>query len=226
MCSDFSADQDHTTDSTSSSQGQSKKTNSTPIIVGVVVGVVGGLALLGLALWLFCRRRKRRERHLLPDPYSNGAAREHQTKAEFVQAAPAEEPRIPSSSSGDPQLDHTVGPRRDSARRIVQEEDAEAGVEYLPPRYREIWSRPEPDQPASADSNDSPDISSPATASKDFAAPSTPPVQDVALEDKVRGLNAERPSLKQEYARAFGRVLPQPPQSTSPSGSRQVTQQK
>lgn len=49
-----------TTDNAPSAAPSSEphKGTSTPVIVGVVVGVAGGLLLLGGALWLWCRRRK------------------------------------------------------------------------------------------------------------------------------------------------------------------------
>lgn len=132
---------------------------------------------------------------------------------------------LPESPSDAPDNEQAEAPRRQRPRRVVQEEDGESIVEYLPPQYREAWQAgagPEPVQspsadPSGGDSGGGPSSSGP--SSKPFAAPSTPPAKDPAVEGKARALNPERPSLKQEYARAFGRALPQPPQSASASGS-------
>lgn len=125
----------------------------------------------------------------------------------------------PGSTSDGPENEQVEAPQRPRGHRVVQEEDGESFVEYLPPQYREAWQAgPEPGQSPPTAPEDSPGPYS-GSGSQELAALVTAPVaQDPALKDKVRTLNAERPQLKQEYKRAFGRALPRPPQSPPTSG--------
>lgn len=220
-------DSANTTDSNSTSanlpgNSASKKTTVTPIIVGVVVGVGGGLLLL-LSLVL-CLHRRRKQQKLLPEPYPNAPFQEREAKSKFTQPDPvADEQRNadrPSSDRAHLAEHNTEEPWHEPVRRIVREQDAEGIIEYLPPEYMEIWRgarAPEPEPSPSAISDHSSDIP---------MRTSTQPGRDPSLDDKVKVANTDRPLLKQEYARTFGRALPKPPRSTSAHASGDEIQQQ
>lgn len=167
---------------------ESKKTNTTPIIVGVVLGVVGGLILLSLAFWLL-RRHKRnreaREQELLPEPFTELAG-EPRTKAELEQIARGEDPSsVPRSPSEASDEEPAEAPRTRRGRRVVQEEDAES-IEYLPPQYREAWhGGARPMSTTSITREDGQQPSDP-VAHQLGDASTREPIHGPALEDKVR----------------------------------------
>lgn len=145
------------------------QTNTTPVILGVVLGVGGGLVLLGLLVWLLHRRKTRGEG------------------------------------------EEVVEEQRQRGYRVVQEEDGESFVEYLPPQYRDDWQEAaESHSRLSPDSMEGPEPNAP--------GPQLPQPQGAsgaisALQEKVRALNRDRPLLKRQYARAFGRPLPATPRA-------------
>lgn len=117
-------------------------------------------------------------------------------------------------------------PRRQRGHRVVQEEDGESFVEYLPPQYRDAWNGGgDPGPSTSMRMRGDPSPSSDPEVLPTGRRSPVAPIQDPELEDKVRGLNADRPQLKQEYTRAFSRALPHPPHTASSSDSGVAIQQ-
>lgn len=114
-------------------------------------------------------------------------------------------------------VETTSHQRRRRGHRIVQEEDGESVVEYLPPQYREAWqagAEHGPSHPSPGEFVHDPTESE----VQHLGGPSSAPLRDRALEEKVRGFDSsDRPPLKQAYARVFSRALPQPPTSMSSS---------
>lgn len=186
------------------------------------MGVGGSLILLGLAFWFFYRRRRQRaerDNELLPDPYANNDAGEPRSKAELQRMANEESPRSATPGSSETSdTESTEEPRRRRGRRIVQEEDGESVLGYQPPQYGAAsppGAEPDASQP-NPPGRDREAVGGPLSLHK--AAPTKAPIQDPALEDKVRALSPNRPQLKQQYERAFGRALPQPPNSMLEAG--------
>lgn len=224
MRSNFKENLTNQTNSNSSAVGSTlphhEKANKTTLIVGIVVGVGGGLILLGLALWFSSRhRRQQAKRHneLLPDPYPDNVAGQPRSKAELQQTANTESPRSATPGSSEASDDESMEePRHWRGRRIVQEEDGEGVLQ--PPQYGEAShagaepgaSRPTPQ------AEDRETLAGP--PSLHMAGSMTAPIQDPALEAKVRALSSNRPRLKQQYERAFGRALPQPPDAMLEAG--------
>lgn len=150
-------------------QTNKNQTNTTPVILGVVLGVGGGLVLLGFLMWLLHRRKSR--------------------------------------SAGE----QIVQEQRQRGYRVVQEEDGESFVEYLPPQYRDDWQGvAEPHSRLSAESVEHPGPNAPGTQ---LPQPQGALGANSTLQEKARALNRDRPRLKQQYAKAFGRPLPSTPRA-------------
>lgn len=214
----YKAPEEHAADTGSSGSSAlandpSVRVNRTPIIVGTVVGVIGGLAVLGLLCWLWWRRSQRRaqrEASLLPSSYTLGPGSGVEELPKGGLGEPSNDgrhsPDTPTTSVAQPH--QGTSPSGQAAaeghlpqRRILQEEDAEDVVEILPPRYRQ----------------------------RDYAEPglSVPPTpeespgllvsssSDSGQETDDRTARAWRPPLKTAYERAFD-SLPR----TIPAGPR------
>lgn len=145
----------------------------------------------------------------MPDPYFSEAATHPRTKAELERMARGD--GLPDSAQhdapiSDPQTLHDVAaaePRRPPGPRIVQEEDAESYVEYLPPRYRPwlVGGQGDADILAPVDSVEGP------SPSPEREAPSSGKAISAAEEDSARQHESvDDAPLKQEYARAFGQA--------------------
>lgn len=209
-CSDFER----------SSSEHSSGPNTTPIIVGVVVGVGGGLIVLALALYFFRYKHNKREearRALLPEPYDSDAVSWELLKAappvlrrsERSESAPSSEP-VSRQDSGDDHDEQTGQLEHDE---LGHEEPGSEDAELLPPIYRDHWqmrlpppsvprlvgspspsSRPTTPQPSDATNRSSsshPELAQP--------EPTRPPPQ------------GWRPPLKEDYMRAFN-WMPEPEQ--------------
>lgn len=184
--------------------GAQKKSNSTGTIVGAVVGVVGGLAVIGLLFWLWRRRRQRRralsDEKLRTDPYrpAPGSGVEDMAK---IPPTPSLEESGAAQAPGaavDPSALASQG--NPIARPFLQEEDAEdVAFDVLPPRYRERHYREPADIDAPPVQGESPGPSA--------AGAESSRRQDLALKDEYLRAIPDRPRLKQDYDRAF--VSPQ-----------------
>lgn len=156
----------------------------------------------------------------MPDPYTHDDV-EPRTKEELALLARGQDPRGPPVASGQAAGEEpTAEPRR---HIFVQEEDGQPIIEYLPPQYRDDWQGGAAPLPAS-DQRSRPDSGQATPEPEPLAEGSAgAPTQDPALLAKVRSTgnsDPDRPALKQEYARAFPRALPRPPQAESASGQR------
>lgn len=113
------------------------------MIVGSVVGVVGGLALLALVAWFLYRRHRRRAaagRELLPETYTHDARTAQSSaslrKGEALQPSSTQEGG-PFNSHGtsfadsNSLFDAPIGGRREVTGSEI--------VDFLPPQYREDW---------------------------------------------------------------------------------------
>lgn len=183
--------------------GTQKKSNPTPTIVGAVVGVVGGLAVIGLLFWLWHRRRQRRralsDEKLRTDPYqpAPGSGVEDMAK---IPPTPSPEETGPDGAAQAPgaALDPSALASQGNpiARPFLQEEDAEdVAFDVLPPRYRERHYREPADISASPVQGESPGPSA--------AGAESSRRQDLALKDEYPRAIPDRPRLKQDYDRAF-----------------------
>lgn len=203
------------------SSGQSTssdgKASRTPTIVGSVIGVVGGLAVLGLLFWLWWRRRQRlaeRDAGLRLDPYTPGSNTGVEKLPKGVSAVPDEDANLDAPPQTAPDLNHPT--RRPSdveaadyvpPRRFLQEEDAEDVLELLPPRYRQR-NYAELEQSFPSTPGDSP--GHPVSGSSSSRQAELDPLTDEHTE-----LVHRRPPLKEAYARAFDS-----PPRTTPGGPR------
>lgn len=193
------------------SDSGSGKSNKTGIIVGVVVGVVGALILAALVVWLLRRRKAKK-------------AKEEEAKRPGVEPFVVSEKDLYRTASW---ASHNAGssedtssdsagerPRRGSserpARRVVQEQDAEEAVEYLPPRYRE-WNGVSEELPPPP----------PLSASARDTASATPTSESQRSQHTQQTQQSHSPSLKGEYAKALGI----PPSSSMGQMSASSTQQ-
>lgn len=186
----------------------SSKSNKTGVIVGVVVGVVGGLLVLGLAFWLWRRKRnqqRKQEETLLAQPYSERGSGQDIQKGSLPEESGTEGNETPPGGASETPVAAAARGRRSPVRHLVQEEDAEEVYEYLPPRYREAW------QQGPSGSSVPPRIppsESPGRPSSSSSAPGEPNPQSLALDKQMSSTSerasAENPPLKVDYARAFG----------------------
>lgn len=144
------------------SSGGSSKTG---VIVGAVVGVIGGLLLAGLVAWFLLRRRRSSEPDDI-DPYL--------ISEKDLYRGPSWTGDEPAAAPAGSEDSRPRGPR------IVQEEDADDVVEYLPPRYRERTE-----------------------ASSATPAPETPPLSSDTAENEAL-IQEAKPSLKEEYLKNLG----------------------
>lgn len=186
----------------------SSKSNKTGVIVGVVVGVVGGLLVLGLAFWLWRRKRKQqrqKEEKLLAQPYGEQGTGQDVQKGSFSEGSNTEGNATPAEGASETPVAAASGGRRSPIRHLVQEEDAEEVYEYLPPRYREAWQQGPVDPSASPSM---PPSASPILPSGSSSAPGEPNPQSITSEKQRMfgsdNVPVESPPLKAEYARAFG----------------------
>lgn len=202
----YKAPEEHAADTGSSGSSApandpSVRVNRTPIIVGTVVGVIGGLAALGLLCWLWWRRSQRqaqREASLQPRSYTLGPS----SGVEELPKGGLGEPSNDGQHSPDTppisvaQLHQGTSASGQAAaeghlpqRRILQEEDAEDVVEILPPRYRQR-DYPEPGLSVPPTPEESPGL---------LVSSSS----DSGQETDDRTARAWRPPLKTAYERAF-----------------------
>lgn len=232
----LSASGNSTTSNSEGADGGNGGTNKTAIIVGVVVGVGGALLLGALALWLVRRHRakKEREKERKPEvkPYVVSEKELYRAASSSNDAVDAGAPSAPPPAPGQ------AAEPEPRARRVVQEQDAEEAVEYLPPRYR-VWEPREETGDGGEGSQPGPSRS---RAAPEGAATSTTPLPAVepssTLKDdylraaldtvpgSARGPNSGTPtqlpsSLKEEYMRSFGvgsaaELPPGSPGTTSP----------
>lgn len=158
------------------SASASSRSNKTGMIVGVVVGVVGGLILLALLAW-FCLRRRKSDEPDDIDPYLI-SEKDLYRNASWAPEGNDHPPPAPVSSGGE---------NRPRGPRVVQEEDADDVVEYLPPRYRER-TLPTTPEPASTPPLSTPDLGSSHENSTFLPVP-----------EGVGG-----PTLKEEYMKNMG----------------------
>lgn len=179
---------------TGGSDSGSGKNNETGIIVGVVVGVVGALVLAALAVWLFRRRKAKKakeEEAKQPgvEPFVVSEKDLYRTAGWATHNAGSSEDTSSDSAGERPRRGSSERP----ASRVVQEQDAEEAVEYLPPRYRE-WNGVSvelpPPPPLSVSARDT---DSPAPISESQQSQQTQQTQQ-----------SQSPSLKGEYAKALG----------------------
>lgn len=147
------------------------------MIVGIVVGVVGGLLLAALLAW-FCLRSRKSDEPDDIDPYLISE------KDLYRNASWA-----PDGDSHLPPPAPREGESRPRGPRVVQEEDADDVVEYLPPRYRER-TLPNTPEPLST-----PPLSTPDNGSSHENTNTT----QLAIPE-----GAERPTLKEEYLKNLG----------------------
>lgn len=189
------------------SDAESSKSSPTPIIVGVVVGVVGGALLLALAFWMWRRHRRRRQQRLAPEPFTAEKAGdlEHDSIKGSLQVVVADEASDRLHSSGD---EFAVADAGHPTRRIEEDTGSEI-VEFLPPQYFDPLEQAEPP----ALSPESPDFS--ASPDGRGRASSGAGGQEPALKAQYRQLQS-RPSLKDDYKRVFGRRLPRTPTPIGP----------
>lgn len=211
---DMNATTNGTTDSTSNgttapdqqlAPGEGKKTNTTPIIVGVVVGVVGGLALLGLLFWLWRRRRQQRAEEsekLRADPYTPGLSGGAEdaikpTRTPISQEVGPVAPALPTGPEGAAAPAPVATQGNSPPRPFLQEEDAEdVALDVLPPRYRQR-DYPEPGVSPPSTPGETPDLPLPESES--------PPAEqhEPGLKEEYRRAVPARPRLKQEYEQVF-----------------------
>lgn len=198
-----------------SADGKTGGSNKTSIIVGVVVGVGGALILAAAAAWLWRRRKQKAHRQPEPEPY-------HVSEKDLYRSAswaPHNAPAWPDGAATFDTDGAPTGSDGERRRRVVQEQDAEEDVEYLPPRYREWHPDSSPDAPT--------DGTPPTAVARDG------PVQRSSLKnDYVRALGGASESsgaqgsrstatapLKGDYARVFEGSAPSPGSAGEPSES-------
>lgn len=197
------------------SGGPSGKSNKTGIIVGVVVGVVGALVLAALAVWMLRRRRAKKakeEEAKQPgvEPFVVSEKELYQTASWASHNAGSSEGTSSDSAGDRPQRGSSERP----ARRVVQEQDAEEAVEYLPPRYRE-WNGVSEELPPP------PPLS---VSARDIASPTPISEQSHQTQRTQQTQQSQSPSLKDEYAKALG-IAASPSMGQMSASSTQQTQQ-
>lgn len=170
-----------------STEGNDSKSNNTGLIVGVVVGVLGGLAILALLAWYFWRRKKRRQQELeekntpLVDSTAGSSA-----GGDVSENVEDTQPTPPTTSNRRTRGSRNAPPRH----RIVQERDAgqAARFEPPPPSYGGGSVRGSPAEVR--------ELTNPAAA-----VPSISTAEVLSHSDNLR---TPQSALKAEYARAFG----------------------
>lgn len=181
---------------------------------------MGGLLLLGLAIWLWRHKRKQRqenEKQLMAQPYGEQGSGQDVHKSSFSEGSDTEGAPAPGLASDAPVAAATGRPS--PIRHLVQEEDAEEVYEYLPPRYREAWQQGPPASSTPPTTPPSQMRGLPPSSSSEPADSIPAEKQRVAFPDTAPAVG---PSLKQEYARAFGTPasLSSRGRSTTPGGPR------